>query len=450
MKLLYIISFALFIVTGCKVGKEYQAPEMDIPDAITTVQANDSASLADLKWYLLFKDTILVNMIHTALENNQDMKIAAARIRQTMALKRIAAAPMFPEVSVFGEKYQENIDYSGTSDINRLRAELSWELDLWGNIRWGKEAAMAEYLKTTEAQRSVKMSLIANVAQTYFELFASKRELQIIKETGRARQEGVDLAKLRFEGGLTSETSLRQAEVEYAKTMTLIPKVERTIVLKQNQLALLLGKMPTVYDIEVDITENIIQDSIPVGMPSYLLERRPDVRMAEQTLIAANADVGVSLTNLFPKITLTAQYGMQSKDLSDLLTNPYSYFAGDILAPIFAAGANKARLKASRAAFEQQYFEYEKTVLGAFQETNNSITTFYKAKEVRALMKELENSSRTYLELANLQYINGVINYLDVLDAQRLLFDAEVSLNDAYLDEMTSYILLYKALGGGW
>ncbi|WP_282037238.1 efflux transporter outer membrane subunit [Saccharicrinis aurantiacus] len=450
MKLLYIISFALFIVTGCKVGKEYQAPEMDIPDAITTVQANDSASLADLEWYLLFKDTILVNMIHTALENNQDMKIAAARIRQTMALKRIAAAPMFPEVSVFGEKYQENIDYSGTSDINRLRAELSWELDLWGNIRWGKEAAMAEYLKTTEAQRSVKMSLIANVAQTYFELFASKRELQIIKETGRARQEGVDLAKLRFEGGLTSETSLRQAEVEYAKTMTLIPKVERTIVLKQNQLALLLGKMPTVYDIEVDITENIIQDSIPVGMPSYLLERRPDVRMAEQTLIAANADVGVSLTNLFPKITLTAQYGMQSKDLSDLLTNPYSYFAGDILAPIFAAGANKARLKASRAAFEQQYFEYEKTVLGAFQETNNSITTFYKAKEVRALMKELENSSRTYLELANLQYINGVINYLDVLDAQRLLFDAEVSLNDAYLDEMTSYILLYKALGGGW
>jgi len=450
MKLLYIISFALFIVTGCKVGKEYQAPEMDIPDAITTVQANDSASLADLEWYLLFKDTILVNMIHTALENNQDMKIAAARIRQTMALKRIAAAPMFPEVLVFGEKYQENIDYSGTSDINRLRAELSWELDLWGNIRWGKEAAMAEYLKTTEAQRSVKMSLIANVAQTYFELFASKRELQIIKETGRARQEGVDLAKLRFEGGLTSETSLRQAEVEYAKTMTLIPKVERTIVLKQNQLALLLGKMPTVYDIEVDITENIIQDSIPVGMPSYLLERRPDVRMAEQTLIAANADVGVSLTNLFPKITLTAQYGMQSKDLSDLLTNPYSYFAGDILAPIFAAGANKARLKASRAAFEQQYFEYEKTVLGAFQETNNSITTFYKAKEVRALMKELENSSRTYLELANLQYINGVINYLDVLDAQRLLFDAEVSLNDAYLDEMTSYILLYKALGGGW
>lgn len=450
MRIILYISLTLFLLVGCKVGKEYQAPEMELPSNLTTIQANDSLSLSDIEWYKLFDDSTLISLIHVALENNQDMKIAAARVRQTMALKRIAAAPLFPELGITGTTDRESTHSSGISTETNVVAELSWELDLWGNIRWGKEAAIAEYLQTREAQRSVKMALIANVAQTYFELSAAERELQIITETGRARQEGVDLANLRFEGGLTSETSLRQAEVEYAKTMTLIPKVERTIVLKQNQLAVLLGQMPSQYSFNYHIVDHIFEDSIPVGMPSYVLQRRPDVRMAEQSLIAANADVGVSLTNLFPKITLTAEFGGESNDLKDLLTSPYSYFAGDLLAPIFNAGANKARLRASRAAFEQTYHEYEKTVLQAFQETNNSITTFYKAKEVRKLMSELENSSRTYLDLANLQYINGVINYLDVLDAQRLLFDAEVSLNEAYLDEMISYVYLYKALGGGW
>ncbi|TLX75230.1 efflux transporter outer membrane subunit [Labilibacter sediminis] len=437
-------------VSSCKVGKKYQSPDIDIPENISHFKENDSLTIADLEWYELFNDTLLNSYIRLALKNNQNVKIAAARVRESMALKRISEAPLMPSMDLFAESNREDVDGETIDTEHILRLELSWELDLWGNIRWGREASIADYFKTLEAQRAIKMSLISNVAQTYFELIAVKRELQIVQETGRARQEGVNIAELRFKGGLTSETSLRQAEVEYAKTMSLIPGLERYIVLNRNKLAKLMGQMP----------QNVIESqslyyqqkihSLPLGMPSDILKRRPDIKQAEQSLIMANALVGEAFTDLFPRVTLTAKYGEENETFEDLLKSPYNYFAASILTPVFSAGAKRARLKAKREALEQAFYEYEQVVINAFHETDNAIVSFYKAKEVRQQRDALENSARNYLELANIQYINGAIGYIDVLDAQRFLFDAEVSLNDAVLDELLSYVYLYKTLGGGW
>ncbi len=447
----YILLSIIVLVCACKIGKRYQAPEMELPEKLTTIQENDSSTLADVEWYQLFDDTILVNYIQMALENNQDMKVAMARMKEMLERKRIAAAPLLPSVDLYANTDREEVEESNSvSKETDLRGELTWELDLWGNIRWGKEAAKAEYFSSIEGQRALKMSLIANVAQTYFELSAAYRELRIVKETGKARGYGVELTKARFEGGLSSETSLSQANVEYAQTMTIIPSVEKNVVIKENELAILLGQMPDTFELHNSIKDYKVPDSIPVGLPSYILERRPDVQMAANRLRVANANVGVALTELFPTITLTAKYGAQSNEFKELLQNPYSYLAGELLAPVFAMGGHRANVRAQKAAFEQAYYTYEKVVISAFSETNTAINNFYKAKEIRKLIAELVESSQNYLDLANLQYINGIINYMDVLDAQRKLFDAQVSLNNAYRDELISYIQLYKALGGGW
>lgn len=441
--------FLMFLVSACKIGHEYVKPVMELPEQLSPVQTQKK-SIADLKWWEIYKDTVLIKYINIALENNKDMKIATARLREYMALRRIATSDLYPRVDVSAEKDIKNNHNLDPSNDNILTANLSWELDLWGNIRWAKEAALAEYYKSEEGKHTIQMELIASIATNYFDLLAAQRELQIIKGTDKAREEGVELASLRYFGGLTSEIPLKQAQVEYSKTRALIPAVEYNIIEKRNQLSFLMGLMPQDSLNTIKLLFHKTIDTVPVGLPSELLMRRPDVRSAEQDVIAANANVGVSLTNMFPRITLTAKYGLQSEELSSFLSAPYSFLAGSLLAPIFNAGANRAKLKASKAVLEQKIFAYEKAVLTAFQETDNSISRVKKAKEVRKLLSELESSARNYLQLAQLQYINGVTSYLDVLDAQRLFFDAEVNLNKAIRDELVSYIILYKALGGGW
>ena len=294
------------------------------------------------------------------------------------------------------------------------------------------------------------MTLISEVAQSYFELRALDMELSIVRQTYDARVESVRLAKLRFEGGLTSETAYRQSQVELAKTTTLIPDLERKIRLKENDISLLTGHYPGDIARGENIDKQMLPTSLPVGLPSSLLERRPDIRQAEYKLKAANAKVGVAYTSLFPQISLTARYGREDNELSDFLKAPYFYLGGKLLAPVLNAGKNRARLKAARAALEQETYNYQQTVLAAFKEVDNALTTFSKIREMRESRSRLEEAARSYMELANLQYINGVISYLDVLDAQRGYFDAQIVLNNAVRDELLSVVYLYRALGGGW
>ena len=300
-KIFIILSIMSLLVASCKIGKHYTRPDMELPDMLdSTYNAADSISIADLPWNDVYADTLLQDLIELTLENNKDLLIAAARVKELAALKRIDVANLFPDVAlrVYAKKEQDNYGGNNADDDNQfdLKARITWELDLWGNLRWAKDRSMAQFLASVENQRALQMSLVANVAEAYFELVALDNELRIVNQTVDARREGLELARLRYEGGLTSEMTYRQAQVELASAEALVPDLEQKISLKENEIAFLAGEYPRAIGRVEQPEDVILPVSLPVGLPSTLLERRPDVRKAEQDLIAANAQVGT--TNL--------------------------------------------------------------------------------------------------------------------------------------------------------
>lgn len=454
MKKYLLIIISALLLSSCKIGKKYTKPEFDMPNEFVTY-TQDSSCFADMKWWDIYADSNLRNLIDYTLENNKDMKIAVAKVKEMAAKKKINHADYFPQISanVYGqdEKLNYQGDFSKPHDIEYgLKANISWELDLWGNLRWNNDAAIAEYVSSIEGQRALMMSLVAEVAEIYFELIALDNELLIVKQTLSAREESVRLAKIRFEGGLTSETSYQQAKLEYAKKATLVPDLEKKIAMKENEILALSGSFPRRVTRTETLTNLVLPDTIPVGLPSQLLERRPDVRKAEQKLIAANAKVGVSYTNMFPKIALTSSLGFETDQFATLLSSPMFFISSNLLSPIFSFGKNKAKYKAQLAVYEQECYNYEKVVLSAFYDVMNALVEFDKIKEIYETRLLLEQSAKVTMDLAQLQYINGVIGYLDVLDAQRNYFDAQISLSNAYRDKQITMVKLYKALGGGY
>lgn len=444
---------ATLFLGSCQLGKHYTRPKLNLPETLDSTSV-DSTSLGDYSWEEMYTDTTLQALIRKTLTYNKDMLIAAARVKELAAMKRIDYANMFPAVGVkaYGEKEGENYggDHYKSSNEFDLKIGATWELDLWGKLRWNRDKSLAEFMGSIENQRALKMTLIAQVAQAYFELVALDNELSIVRKTVDARRESLHLARIRYEGGLTSETAFRQAQVELARTATLVPDLERKIALKENEIAFLSGDYPHHIQRSILPEEVMFTNSLPVGLPSTLLERRPDVRQAEQALIAANASVGAAFTNLFPTISLTATFGGESEELKDLLKSPHHLLAINILQPIFAMGKNRTMLKAKKAACEQAAYAYEKAVLNAFKDAYNAIVEFNKIKEVYETRLRLEQASKSALDLAQLQYINGVIGYMDLLDAQRGYLDAQISLSNAIRDKQITMINLYKALGGGW
>lgn len=429
---------------SCKLGKEYTRPELNLPDSIEGV--NDPASVSGVRWWDLYQDTVLQQLIRRTLEYNKDLQMASARVREMMERQRISKADLFPKIDA---KLRGEREYDKSPD-NTYEAKglLNWELDLWGKLRWGNQAAVAEYLATVEGRKALQLSLIARVARSYFELVALDQELAIVRQTLAAREEGVRLAKLRFEGGLTSETSLKQAQVELARTQTLTPELEKKIRMKENEIALLAGQYPGPARRGKSLEEQQLPATLPVGLPAALLERRPDIRQAEYQLRKAHAKVGIAFTSMFPKITLTGHYGLESNDLSDFLKSPYFFLSGELLAPVLNMGKNRAGLRAARAVKEQEIYAYQHVVLKAFSEVSDALIASGKNREIRESRQKLEEAARSALDLATLQYINGIISYLDVLDAQRGYFDAQIGLNTAIRDELLATVQLYKVLGG--
>lgn len=451
-KIVPLLFVTVVLLTSCKVGQQYVRPDMELPDSLWTEQTHHS--IADREWWEVYTDGPLRTLIEKTLVNNKDLMIAAAKVKELAAQKRISQAALFPQINagVSGDREFENDGGNNSTQSSTFEGKLllSWELDLWGNLRWAKDAAIGEFLQSVEAQRALRMTIVAQVAQSYYELVALDNELSIVRQTLRAREEGVRLARLRFEGGLTSETAYQQARLEVARTATMVPDLERKIALKENEIAFLAGEFPNRVERSGLLEEFNYSMMLPVGMPSDLLERRPDIRKAEQQVIVANARVGVAYTNMFPRITLTGHYGLESSELSSLLKSPYAFIEGALLAPVFSAGKNKAKWKAQQAAHEQAYYGYQKTVLNAFREVQNAIVEFNKVREVCKLRADLEKSARSHVNLTHLQYINGFINYLDVLDAQRTYFEAQTGLSNAIRDELITVVQIYKALGGGW
>ena len=441
------------LFSSCKIGKKYTKIELDMPQYYSEY-SNDTTSFSDMKWWEIYADSNLINLIDSTLKNNKDMKIATAKVKEIAALKRIDVANFFPQINGSAYAQNEGLNYGGDDYGNDfefgVKANISWELDLWGNLRWAKEKGVAEYLSTIEGQRALMMSLVAEVAENYFDLMALDNELRIVKQTLIAREEGVKLAKVRFEGGLTSETSYQQAQLEYAMTATLIPDLEKKITIKENEILKLAGTYPTVVERVKYHNNFILPDSIPLGLPSDLLERRPDVKMAEQKLIAANASVGVAYTNMFPRVALNTNVGFETDEFNTMLSSPMFFIGANLMSPIFNMGKNRAKHKAQQYAYEQECYRYEKVVISAFYDVMNAIVEFNKIKDIYHTRLMVEQSAKATMELAQLQYINGVIGYLDVLDAQRNYFNAQISLSNAYRDKQITMVKLYKALGGGW
>lgn len=453
-KLIYFASATMLLFASCKLGHKFSPVNTGIPQEYAEKGVADSFSMADIEWWRVYTDPTMQSVIEKTLKNNKDLKIADARIREVAALKRVSTAALLPEVTanVYGQK--EGLNYGGDNykpdpEIG-IKASASWEIDLWGNLRWAREKSIADYLASVESRRALQVSLVAQSAQAYCELMSLDNELRIVQHTLTARREQERLAKLRFDGGLTSEIPYQQAKVEVQRTATRVPVLERNISFKEHQISLLMGEFPG-ESIRRGDTRNLqLPDSIPVGIPSTLLIRRPDIRQAEQQLIAANAAMGMAYTNRFPRFVLTAIGGVESEEFSGFLKSPMYFLSGSLLGPVFDAGKRQAQYRAKQAACEQAQLTYEKTVMNAFNEVMNAIVEFNRVKEIYSSAYQLEQSAKTNMEKAQLQYINGMIVYLDVLDAQRIYFDAQIGLSNAMLAKQLCIIRLYSALGGGW
>ncbi|MGL5681422.1 MAG: efflux transporter outer membrane subunit [Marinifilaceae bacterium] len=442
-----IINIALFAfialsLGGCKAGKNFVNRKHDLNEVI---EKSDTIVKVG-EWWKLYDDPTLSNYIATAIDNNKDMLIALANINELQALYRVEKSNLYPK-----------IDAKATYDLKKGGAEygqtdgllkLSWDIDIWGKNRWAKDGSKAQYLGSVEAAKGVQITVVAEVVQNYLELQTLKEELSIVRQTLKAREEAIKLAKLRYEGGLTSETAYKQAQVEHARTATLVPQLEKDIQFKENSLAILVGKRPQ-EEMEIDNNKLFLDFAIPANLSSALIMGRPDMLVAEQNLRSAQSKVGVAFTSLFPTFSITGSLGSESSSLKEFIQSPHWAIGGAALMPLINMGQNRAKLKASEAAYEKEVLRYQKSVLMALQEVSNAITDANKTIEIVTLRRNLEKEAAAYLKCAELQYINGVISYMDVLDAQRGYFDAQIALTKAVRDREVAVVKLYKSLGGG-
>lgn len=450
--IIYAVAGLVF-VCGCSAVRECAEPSLDIPQEYS--QPADSLTLADVEWWKFYGDTTLCRMITTTLEHNKDMMAAASRIERMRQTYRISKAGFYPELGVnIGADFETNDYYEGKSSRDPqfdVKLDLSWEIDLWGRIRWAKRKGESEYLASMEDARALKMSLISEVASAYYRLVALDDELLIVRNTLSTRSEGVKQAKLRYEGGLTSETVYQQAQVEYASTAALVPELEHEIKVTENSLALLMGQYPT-WKVERDPRGNDWTEDkilIPDGISSELLLRRPDVKAAEQRLKSAMAEVGIAFADRFPRFVIDLSGGLENDALKGLLRSPFSYVAGSLAGPVFGFGRRKAKYKAAVSAYDEARYQYEKKVLEVFKETDDAVSAWNKSKERVELKRHLRDAAYKYMNLSRLQYRSGSVIYLDVLDAQRRYLDAQIDLGNAIRDEHLSLVQLYKTLGGG-
>ena len=438
-------------LTGCAVGPKYRRPTVQPPDKYYTETAPQPNSIADAGWWELFKDPVLRQLIQQALKNNYDVATAAARVEEARAFAGVAKSAYYPQISygagITGLKTQliPNHTYYNY-DFN-----LSWELDLWGRIRRLNEQQRALFFATEEAQRGVWLSLVADVAQAYFELRALDAQLVIAQETAQSFAETYDLFNKKLGGGAATGLETSRAEGAWADVLARIPDLDRQIAAKENQISLLLGRNPAEIPRGASLADQNDLNVIPAGLPSTLLERRPDLRQAEQQLVAANAAVGVAKANFFPVLSLTGLLGGVSPQLSGLVGSGTQWSVGGGLAgPLFTGGRLKNQYKAALAQRDQAQIFYEQSVTQAFGEVSTALAAHQKLADS---IREESRSVTAYqdsVRLANLRYDSGLSSYFEVIDAMLNLFPVQNTLVVYDLERKVALVDLYKALGGGW
>lgn len=455
------------LIAGCAVGPKYQRPTVEAPQAHRV--ASDAAtarpgtnSLADLAWQQVYQDPQLAGYIGEALTNSWDARIAASRILQAEAAARVARSRFFPNLSAGGDLVSTRASQNGPSQIpstvnpqkeygDVFLSMSAYEVDLWGRIRRANEASRARLLATVEARNAVLQTLVASVAATYLELLELDLELNVSRRTLEARKSSLELTQARQEGGVASMQDVHQSQILVSTAQAAIANGLRRLEQKENEFNLLLGRNPGQVPRAAALDDRVLPGEVPAGLPSALLDRRPDIRLAEQQLIEANADIGQAKAAFYPQLTLTGFGGFQSVALSDLFTGASRtwQFGPSLTVPVFSGGRLRGDLKAAQARFEEAVAQYRKTVQGSFREVSDALIAYQRTREFRARQEERTQAHRGASELAGVRYQGGVTSYLEVLYNEQELFSAELALGQARLDELLSVVSLYKALGGG-
>ena len=466
MRRLLAAALGVLLGAGCAMGPDYKRPPVPSPPAFRGQAADTSApadgkSFGDLLWGEVFQDPELQGLIRAALVNNYDVRIAAARVLEARAQVGITRADQLPQVSAGFSAGRSRLSANSfppappklrEEDNFELSGSLSYEVDLWGRLRRASEAARAQLLASEEARAAVLSTLVSDVATAYYQLRELDLELEIAKRTLASRQASLRLVRLRRDRGVASGLDVRQAEVLVNTAAAAIPDTQRQIEQKENQIKLLLGESPGEIPRGRALTEQALTVAVPPGLPSALLERRPDIRQAEAQLVAANANIGVAKALFFPQITLTASDGLQSAALSRLFEGASGFwaFAGQLLQPVFQGGRIWFNFQASKARQQQVLVAYEQAIQTAFREVSDALVAYRRTREFRGEQEALTASLIEYARLSTLRYRGGVASYLEVLDADTKLFSAELDLARARREELLAVGQLYKALGGGW
>jgi multidrug efflux system outer membrane protein len=454
-------SLVLLLLAGCTVGPNYKRPAVNVPTDYRGAIPNQAANLPSLgneKWWDVYQDPELTRQIRTALRQNYDVRIAATRVLEAQAQLGIVRANQFPSASVGGDIFsQQNAKVSNlfpAYEVNAGQLNLSviWNLDFWGKYRRQTEAARAQMLASEWGQQAVISSLVANVATAYFQLRALDSELEIAKRTLGSRQQSLHLTQVLETHGSASDLDVSQSEQLVYTASETIPDLEREIQQQENLLSILLGENPRSIPRGQTLKEQPVPDSVPTGLPSELLERRPDVREAEANMMAANAQIGVSKAAFFPSIALTGTGGLESNKLSQFISAPSEAWLGalSVAQPVFEAGALRSQLKLSRAQYQEAVLAYQQTMQKALEQVSNSLVGYQKYRDFRGQQELLTQAAQRTDDLSLVLYKQGGASYLQVLTSETDYFSAELNLVQAQLNERLALVQVYESLGGGW
>jgi outer membrane protein, multidrug efflux system len=452
---------AASLVGGCKVGPNYHRPDIQTPAAYRDLNENPqaqakAASYADLPWWEVFQDAQLHELIRTALKQNYDLQTATERINAARAQLTVTRSSLFPQV-------QGNGNFSGGKENNfqtkfnflTLTGDAAFQLDLFGRLRRATEAARAQLLATEDARQTVILTLVSDVASDYFELLQLDLQLGITKETVDTQIDSVKLTNFRMEHGVATKLDVLQAQQVLDSANATIPDLERQIAQEENAISILLGNYPQAVPRGLPLVQQPLPPEVPAGLPSSLLERRPDIREAEQTLVATNAEIGVAKAQFFPQISLTGSGGGsfgRSSAFTSLMTTQlgiWSYGA-QVSQPVFTGGALSGNLRLAKSEYQQALIAYKQAIQQAFGDVSDALIGYQKLHQVRLRQQDTVADLAESVRLSLLRYKGGTTTYLEVLDGQRSLFSAELTLASARGSEYQSLVQLYKSLGGGW
>jgi multidrug efflux system outer membrane protein len=451
MRIVGTVALLSILLTGCNLGPKYKRPVLPSPPDFYAERQINTSSEADLAWWDLFKDPVLQDLIREALKNNYDLQVALARVEEERALTGVARSQYFPQVgygaSIAGLQSQIFPNHT----YYNYNFNAIWEIDLFGRLRKLNEAQRAVYFATEEARRDVRLLVLADVARGYFQLRALDADLEVAVRTTKSFHDTLDIFQRKFEGGAASGLEVARAQAALANVAAVIPDLRRQIVAQEAALNLLVGRSPGPIPRGSALADQFDPPEVPTGLPSQLLERRPDLRESEQTLIEANANVGVAKANFFPIISLTGLFGGISPQLSELTASGKTWsLAGNLAGPLFTAGRLKNEYRASQARRDQAKITFEKSVQQAFVEVSTSLSAH---QELAKAYKEQQNAVAAYGEsvrLSLIRYDSGLANYLEIIDAEIEMYPAERSAIIYDLGRKLALVDLYRSLGGGW